>query len=35
MATLLILAPVFALIAASYAAVLFRFVSEAAVGAGQ
>lgn len=30
MATLLIVAPVFALIAAGYAAVLFRFVSEAA-----
>lgn len=30
MATLLIVAPVFALIAAGYAAVLFRFVSEGA-----
>src|SRR3569623_518243 len=30
MATLLIVAPVFALIAAGYASVLFRFVSEAA-----
>lgn len=30
MATLLIVAPVFALIAAGYAAVLFRFVSESA-----
>jgi malonate transporter and related proteins len=30
MATVLIVAPVFALIAAGYAAVLFRFVSETA-----